>query len=38
MENRPVNESCTIALVRVHTQQYLFRCAIITHAKVYMVS
>ena len=38
MENRPVNEWCTIALVRVHTQQYLFRCAIITHAKVYMVS
>ena len=35
---RPVNELHTIALARTHTQQYLFRCAIIANAKLYVMS
>ena len=34
----PANEWCVIALTRVLTQQYLFRSAIVAHAKLNMTS
>ena len=35
---RSVNEWHAIALACIHTPQYLFICAIITHVKLYMTS
>ena len=35
-KNRPVNEWRAIARARAFTYQYIFRHAIITHAKLYM--
>ena len=36
--NRPANEQHAIALAHAHTHQYLFRCAIVACAKLYMMS